>query len=519
MNGFATAVTDVSVAGKKSYGEAMRSSALIGASSFVSVCLGIVRTKAMALLLGPAGIGLLGLYTSIVEVTRNIAGMGINSSGVRQIAEAVGSGSCERLAYTVKTLRRVAFCSGALGSLLLLLLSKVVSRLTFGDERHSGAIALLALAVFFGDISAAQAALVQGMRRIADLARMSVLGALYGTVLSIVIVYLFGEKGLVPSLVCVGAMSILTSWWYARRIRIQSAEFSLRQTFAESSDLLKLGFVFMISGLMMVGSAYVVRVIILRRLGVEAAGFYQAAWALGGLYVGFILQAMGADFYPRLTAVAKDNAACNRLVNEQAEVSLLLAGPGVIATLVFAPLVIQIFYSGKFGPALEVLRWFCFGMMLRVATWPMGFIVLAKGARAVFLWSEVSINILQLALAFVCIQLFGLRGAGISFCGMNAIYCVPVYLIVRRLSGFVWSAANRRLGSVFAPLITGVFLSWYVLLRPAALVFGATAVLASSIYSLKHLSSLVTHDQLPASLQKRLALLGIRRGGVPTGIS
>ena len=106
-----TTATEVSPA-KKSYGEAIRSSALIGASSLATVLLGIVRMKVMAMLLGPPGIGLLGLYSSVVEVTRNIAGMGINSSGVREIAEAAGSGSSERIAHTIKSLRRVALATG-----------------------------------------------------------------------------------------------------------------------------------------------------------------------------------------------------------------------------------------------------------------------------------------------------------------------------------------------------------------------------------------------------------------------
>jgi len=51
--------------GKKSYGEILRSSALIGGSSALNMVFGILRTKAMALLLGPAGVGLLGLYIAI----------------------------------------------------------------------------------------------------------------------------------------------------------------------------------------------------------------------------------------------------------------------------------------------------------------------------------------------------------------------------------------------------------------------------------------------------------------------
>src|SRR5512137_2351256 len=92
----------------RSYGQILKSSALIGGSSVVNIGLGIVRVKAMALLLGPGGVGLLGIYGSIADLARTIAGMGINSSGVRQIAEAMSTGDMQRIARTVMTLRRVA---------------------------------------------------------------------------------------------------------------------------------------------------------------------------------------------------------------------------------------------------------------------------------------------------------------------------------------------------------------------------------------------------------------------------
>ena len=461
----------------------------------------------MALLLGPTGVGLLGVYWSISEVARGIAGMGINNSGVRQIAEAVGSGDAQRLARTVMTLRRVAFYSGALGALLLLLLSKPVSWLTFGDGRHVGAVALLSLAVFFGDVSSGQGALVQGMRRIGDLARMNVLGAFYGTFFSIVIVYFYyrrgvAEQGVVPSLVCVSAMSIITSWWFARKIKVDRIRMTLRQVVRETSALLKLGVVFMASGLMAMGAAYLVRVIVLRKIGLEAAGYYQAAWALGGLYIGFILQAMGADFYPRLTAVANDNAECNRLVNEQAEVGLLLAGPGVIATLTFAPLVIGLFYSASFGPAVEILRWICLGMMLRVASWPMGFILLAKGEGGFFFWTELLSNLLFVGLVWVSIPVFGLKGTGIAFFGLYVLYWIGIYFVVRRVSGFRWSAANRRLGLLFVPLVAAAFAGWYFLPRSVEMAFGAVLTLLTGIYSLKMVCTLIPLERLPPFAQK-----------------
>src|SRR5262245_11741556 len=213
----------------KSYGQVLKSSALIGGSSVIEVAIRIVRAKAMALLVGPAGIGLLGIYSTISSLVGNLAGLGLKTSGVREIAEAVGTGDAVRIGRTVKTLRRVALVSGLLGGLLLLAISRYVARFTFGNETHVGAIALLALTITLTEISEAQMALVQGMRRIADLAKLSVLGAIYGTLLSVPLVYFFGENGLVPSLVCVSGMGILTSWWYARKIKTTPVRMTLRE--------------------------------------------------------------------------------------------------------------------------------------------------------------------------------------------------------------------------------------------------------------------------------------------------
>ena len=155
----------IATAEKNTYGQILKSSVLIGGSSVLNIAIGIVRTKAMALMLGPAGVGLFGLYGSISSLTQTIAGMGINSSGVRQIAEAVGSEDAGRIAQTTAVLRRTSVVLGLLGAVLLVMFSRQVSTLTFGSKEHAGAVSLLSIAVFFSLVSAGQGALVQGMRR------------------------------------------------------------------------------------------------------------------------------------------------------------------------------------------------------------------------------------------------------------------------------------------------------------------------------------------------------------------
>ena len=214
---------------KGSYGQILKSSALVGGSQVLNIAIGIGRTKAMAMFLGPAGFGLAGLYNSIVDLTQNIAGMGVNSSGVRQIAEAVGSDDSERTRVTIAVLRRTSVVLGLLGSLLLLVFSRQVSKLTFGTDRHAVGVAVLSIAVFCKLVSGGQGALIQGMRRIGDLAKMNVLGALLGAVIGVSLVYFFRENGIVPYLVAIAGMSVVMSWWYSRKVEIKTYRVTFSQ--------------------------------------------------------------------------------------------------------------------------------------------------------------------------------------------------------------------------------------------------------------------------------------------------
>src|SRR5205807_5724974 len=138
----------------------------MGGSTVANIAVNVVRAKAIALLLGPAGVGLVGLYGSILNLTHSVAGMGINQSGVRQIAEAAGSGETRRVARTAAVLRRTSMFLGVVGAASLAVFCRQVSQWTFGSREFAAPVALLPLAVLFTSISDGQAALIHGVRRI-----------------------------------------------------------------------------------------------------------------------------------------------------------------------------------------------------------------------------------------------------------------------------------------------------------------------------------------------------------------
>ena len=443
---------------------------------------------------------LFGLYVSVTELIAKVSGMGIQTSGVRQVAESNGHGDRRKISQTIITLRRVVFLLGALGAVALFIFRAPISRLTFGDSSHAGAWALLSFCILFTAVSSGQTALIQGMRRIRELATIQIVGAFCGLLVTIPLIILLRERGVAAAMVAAAAALLLVSWRFARRVPVDRIALSWKETYNESKGLISLGLAFMLAGLITTATTYFIRTFIVRQLGLDAAGHYHAAFNLSGVYVGIILRAMGADFYPRLTAAARDNKACNRLVNEQAEVGLLIAGPGIVATLALAPLVIHFFYSAEFLPAVDVLRWQILGLLGRIVSWPLAFVILAKGKGRVFVGTEIAANIVHILLIVYATQRWGLVGTGMAFFGQYLIYCFLIRFVVGQMSGFRWTSAYLRLLALYSATLFGAVAAPLGCGPVFALVISCAIAVLVTAYSCRALYRLVGPDSLRRAL-------------------
>jgi PST family polysaccharide transporter len=318
---------------------------------------------------------------------------------------------------------------------------------------------------------------------------------------------LWGVKALVPMMLASSLVALIITWWFARRIQVVPVRMSWRKTWVEAKPMLHLGIVFVGANLISAGTVYFQRVLIIRQLGLEANGIYSAASNLSNYYVGFILGAMGADFFPRLTGVNRDHAEVNRLVNEQTEVGLLMALPGIIATLTLAPLVIMVFYTSDFMPAVKVLQWQTLGLMLRLVSWPMAFIMLAKGEKRWFFWTELTSNAVSLLFIWLGIRFFGLVGTGVAFFALYIFYTILMLLVSKHITGFAWGVGNLKLLAWTTILLTAALLAAWNLPLFYSAAMGAVLAAVTAWFCLKTLTKLTGQNPLVAAWRKIINLL------------
>lgn len=485
-----------------SYRRILRTSSIIGGSSFVNILINIVRVKALAALLGPAGVGLMGLFSAIMANASTLAGAGLAESGIRQLAKSDNSPAA--LAHIRRTLLLGSITLGALGGITVYLCSTPIAKLIFGDATRSQEVAWLGIGVFLTVVAGSQSAVLQGFQRIGDMAWASIISAILGTAGGILAVWHYREAGVVAFVLIGPLFAVLVTRIYVMRLPTTNDDpIELDQIRKEGREMLGLGLVFVSSALMTSISGLLVRTLVSKDLGMDATGYFQAAWGISMQYIGIVLAAMATDYYPRLTQVIGDKATANRLVEEQAEASVLIAGPIMILMLAVAPLVISLLYSGQFTPATEVLRWQVLGDIIKVAGWPMGFILAARGERTLFFITQLIWNSSYVLLVWIGIPYLGLKATGIAFLVCYALGFLINCVIVYRINDFRYS--NRFLVVLAALFLISscIFLLSTHSEKLAALI-GSLAAIVAGIYSLRRLLLLAKPESRIGNFLNRL---------------
>lgn len=418
-----------------SHREIFRSSAIIGGSSALNIVIGVVRVKVLALLLGPAGIGLLGIYQNIMGVATTVAGCGLGDSGVRTLA--LSGGSEEVLTAVRRALLLTNLLLGLGGMLVVWFAREPIAQVVFEGAIQANDVGWLGLGVLFTLLATSRTTLLQGLRRIGDLARVNVISALATTTVGILFVYILGESGIVWFVIATPAMGMVVATYFTNRLPPPESNYDWLRVQQQCQSMIKFGMPVMVAALLNTGTQLLARSLILRELGIEATGHFEASWMISMTYLGFVLGAMATDYYPRLTAAIQSPENARRLVNEQGEMSLLLGGTVILAMITLAPLIMHLLYSAAFEVAGEVLRWQMLGSVIKLIGWPMGFVVLASGRSGLFVYTQFIWNAIFLLCLYLFLDQFGLLAVGLGFCFAYAVGALNIWFVVYKLIGLV----------------------------------------------------------------------------------
>lgn len=242
----------------------------------VNILIGLLRLKVVAVLLGPAGLGLIGLLHNLMVSASTVAALGFGTVGTRQIAEAAG----RQDQAGVDTARRALFWGtlglAVAGGAMLWALRDLLADKVFADPDLSPLIGWLALGVALTVASGSQSALLTGMRRVGDIARVQVYSAVLATLLGLNAIWLLGEAGLLLFILAAPFASLVIGHLYTTKLpKVQPTPMKLTALVGQWKVMAQLGSAFMVAGLVLMLGQLAVRTLVQRELGPKASATFR----------------------------------------------------------------------------------------------------------------------------------------------------------------------------------------------------------------------------------------------------
>lgn len=470
-----------------SYRQIMKATSIFGGVQVFNIIISILRSKIMAVLLGPAGIGVLGLFNSTILLISSLSNFGLGISGVKDIAAANESKNTKRIAKIVRVVKRLVWFTGILGALITLVFSSWLSQIAFGSSEYTVAFIWLSMTVLLKQLASGQFVILQGLRKLKDLAKANMIGSALGLLVSVPFYYYLRLDGIVPGLIITAVFTYIVAQYFGNKIKTDEVSITTEEIKIEGRGMMMMGLMLSLSGIMVLGESYAIRIFINNIGGVEEVGLYNAGIALISTYVGLLFTAMETDYYPRLSAVAEDDEKANLLVNQQTEIALLILAPVLVGFLIFIDWVIIILYSSEFVAVKVMIYWAFLGMFFKVPAWVVGFLFIAKGKSKLFFWSELISNLYLLFLNLVGYYYWGLTGLGFSFLVSYVLYLIQVYVIAKMKYGFKFHAEFVKIFLIQFTLALICFAAIKFISVPWIYILGVPIILISAWYSFKEL--------------------------------
>lgn len=468
----------------KSYKSILKATSLFGGLQVYSILVNVIKSKVIAVLLGPEGVGIEGLFKSGIELVQNITNLGLSSSAVRDVADANGTNDINKISKTVFVVRRLVWLTGLLGMIVFAIAAPWLSKYTFGNMDYALSFIFLSVILLFDQVSAGQKVVLQGLAKYKQLAKATAYGATFGLLVSIPLYYALGVNGIVPTLILNSACALLLSWLFSKQIKLEKPEIRVKQTLAESKNMVKMGFSICLSTVEATLIAYLLRSYIRLESGIEGVGLFQAGFVLMNSYVGLVFNAMSTDYYPRLANVNKDNEKCKKIINEQGVVASCLLGPVLVAFITFVPIAIYILYTDEFQKVGAYILWASLGMMFRLSSWLVSFMFLAKGIAKTYILNETLAKAYFFAANIMGYKYGGLEGLGIAFAVSYFLYTIQVYLLAHKRFEFQWNKEFIRIFIIMLTIVS-VAIALANLKTVIRYSFGSLLLLLSCILSLR----------------------------------
>jgi PST family polysaccharide transporter len=175
----------------------------------------------------------------------------------------------------------------------------------------------------------------------------------------------------------------------------------------------------------------IIRSILIRHTGWQAAGEWQAVWKISEAYLSIITMGLAVYYLPKLSTLHDRDAMLSEIRSVAAVVLPVIV---IMAVMVYLlrDFAISLLYTEQFRSARDLFKIQLIGDVIKVMSWLYAYPLIAKKATRLFVSTEIIFTATLIFLSYYFILSFGVQGANIAYAVNYLLYFAFVYFAVNK---------------------------------------------------------------------------------------
>jgi len=390
----------------------------------------LVMSKILSAFVGPSGIAILGQLWNSVTLFTTIASGGLNTGIIKYTAEYPNNSSFRKnILDTAFGLTIIFSFSTSIG---LLVFSSFLSKKLFNSEQYKLIFIVLGLTITFAALNNFLISFINGHKDYKLYSKINIANSIGMLIVSITLTLFYNLYGALLATVLFQSIVFFISIIVIGKKKfnyISQFNFKIKKEFL--LPLFSYSLTALLPAIIIPVSQIIIRNNITSQLSIESAGLWESINRISLAYLLFFTSTIGVYYFPRLSEITDI-----KILKQEIIITYKIIMPLMILTAlliyIFRVFIIELLFSKAFIGIQHLFFWQLLGDIMKLASWIVAFVLIAKKQIKSYLILEFTFNLINVFLCYYLVSLFSLKGASIAYFINYLLYFVITSLITIR---------------------------------------------------------------------------------------
>ncbi len=386
--------------------------------------------KLLALYVGPAGYAAIGQFQNAVTMLTSFASGAINTGVTKYTAQYHADASAQESVW--RTAGTISVTCALMVSVLIALFHQQLAVAVLKDEHQSRIFLWLAATLVLFILNSLLMAILNGKKAVSLYITANIATSIVTLLATWVLARVWGLYGALV------ALSINQSivFFITLTLCLRTNWFRLNMLFGRmdmevARKLTNYALMALVTAIVVPLGQLLIRNHLVNEFGWNSAGLWQAVTKLSDMYLMLITTTLTVYYLPRLSEI--DNAL--QLRNEIVKVYrfiLPITIIGAVTVYLLREWLITMLFTPEFLPMLDLLAWQLAGDVIKIGSWVLGFVLLARAMTKSYIITELIFSASLVLITYALTPLFGLKATVIAFFINYLIYWITIAMILNK---------------------------------------------------------------------------------------